>query len=539
MPRLNSANFAVTNLTSPINSSVNVFEVDDASAFPDTGPFMILVHDRTPGFAGVREIMEVTTIDKELNIFFNVIRGREGTTAVAHSAGARVECVWTAGTHQELECQSNKGQPGGYASLDASGNVPENQLGNVAGMEEHGNEWHDPSFLTMTDLEGHANGVGVHKKPARIVVGSYLDDWEEKDCDFLCYGIGDHTTINNAIAALPDGGGEIILLDGIYYISTSTIDGGIVIEKDNVVLRGNGNNTVLVRKTSAKSIIKLKSVTGCRIENLRFDKDASGYGDDECSVLVENSNDNAIIDIVCNNQYGAGIILESSHRNRISNNICMANGDGIQLSDSDSNIIIGNICQQNTSSGISLVEGCNNNIIKGNSCLNNTSDGIQAVTGIVNNVVGNVCNGNGDNGIKVYSANSAVSGNVCNNNGEDGIRVGSPNVAISGNTCFENSNVGISGRYGSPHQAAIVGNICKDNATGIRLDSSINNIIIGNICVRGEGFATDYTEDHYTIRVSSLGNSVVAYNNCTGKDVLVSSGHNNLIEKNKYTPPGS
>lgn len=162
MPRLKSANFAVTNLTSPINSSVNVFEVDDASAFPDTGPFMILVHDMTPGFAGVREIMEVTTINKELNIFFNVLRGREGTTAVAHSAGARVECVWTAGTHQELECQSNKGQPGGYASLDASGNVPAEQLGNVEGMEEHGNEWHNPDFATQDDFNSHLSDTAPH-----------------------------------------------------------------------------------------------------------------------------------------------------------------------------------------------------------------------------------------------------------------------------------------------------------------------------------------------------------------------------------------
>jgi len=101
MPRLKSSNFAVTELAADIDSSDTSFTVEDASAFPDTGPFMILVHDNT-GLSGVKEIMEVGSIDKATNTFSNVLRGREGTTAVSHSAGSGVECVWTAGTHQEL-----------------------------------------------------------------------------------------------------------------------------------------------------------------------------------------------------------------------------------------------------------------------------------------------------------------------------------------------------------------------------------------------------------------------------------------------------
>ena len=101
MPRLKSSNFAVTELAVDIDSSATSFTVTDASAFPDTGPFMILVHDNT-GLSGVKEIMEVGSIDKTTKTFSNVIRGKEGTTAVSHSSGDAVECVWTAGTHQEL-----------------------------------------------------------------------------------------------------------------------------------------------------------------------------------------------------------------------------------------------------------------------------------------------------------------------------------------------------------------------------------------------------------------------------------------------------
>ena len=102
MPRLKSSNFAVTELAADIDSSATSFTVTDASAFPDTGPFMILVHDNTVGLGGVKEIMEVGSIDKATNTFSNVLRGKEGTTAVSHNAGSGVECVWTAGTHQEL-----------------------------------------------------------------------------------------------------------------------------------------------------------------------------------------------------------------------------------------------------------------------------------------------------------------------------------------------------------------------------------------------------------------------------------------------------
>ena len=131
MPRLKSANFAVTELATGIDASANSLVVADASLFPDEGPFMILVHDSTPGFAGVREFMEVGSIDKNTDTFSGILRGRENTFPVAHNASARIECVWTAGTHAELEDTDNKGKAGGYASLDTTGNVPSDQLGNI------------------------------------------------------------------------------------------------------------------------------------------------------------------------------------------------------------------------------------------------------------------------------------------------------------------------------------------------------------------------------------------------------------------------
>ena len=101
MPRLKSTNFAVTQLAANMTATDKTFTVTDASKFPNSGPFTILVYNTT-GSTLVREIMEVQSIDKTTNTFSNVLRGMEGTTAAAHSAGDNVELVWTAGTYQRL-----------------------------------------------------------------------------------------------------------------------------------------------------------------------------------------------------------------------------------------------------------------------------------------------------------------------------------------------------------------------------------------------------------------------------------------------------
>ena len=99
MPRLKSSNFAISELVGNIDNTATSLEVADASLFPDEGPFMILMSNVN---TGVREIIEVTSINKTTKTMLGLLRGREGTTAVAHTSGERVEGVWTAGAHQEL-----------------------------------------------------------------------------------------------------------------------------------------------------------------------------------------------------------------------------------------------------------------------------------------------------------------------------------------------------------------------------------------------------------------------------------------------------
>ena len=193
MPRLKSSNFAVTELAADIDSSATSFTVTDASAFPDTGPFMILVHDNT-GLSGVKEIMEVGSIDKTTKTFSNVIRGREGTTAVSHSAGSGVECVWTAGTHQELADASELSTHASTtASISTLGHVKHAVL--TATLDTTWSGMSPPYTKTVT-----VNGILASDTPIVDVVmsGTYATDTARLEQWGYVYRI---TTANNSITA--------------------------------------------------------------------------------------------------------------------------------------------------------------------------------------------------------------------------------------------------------------------------------------------------------------------------------------------------
>lgn len=80
------------------------------------------------------------------------------------------------------------------------------------------------------------------KRTARFIIGTASAGWTQEDCDYLCDGIDDQEEILNAYNALPDTGGEIVLLSGKYSITEN-----ISLREDDklVILRGNGKSTVL------------------------------------------------------------------------------------------------------------------------------------------------------------------------------------------------------------------------------------------------------------------------------------------------------
>ena len=101
----------------------------------------------------------------------------------------------------------------------------------------------------LEELAGRPSGGGS-PRTYRVVVGTSTAGWTEDDCDYLCDGTADQTTISQAIAALPEEGGVVYFLDGTYSL-TSTL----TISSDNITLLGNHQSSILVNQGNAAVLV--------------------------------------------------------------------------------------------------------------------------------------------------------------------------------------------------------------------------------------------------------------------------------------------
>lgn len=144
-----------------------------------------------------------------------------------------------------LNKKINSGGGGGVAPTVNVGTTTTSEAGTDATVVNSGNETnvildftiprgYTPikgiDYFTNEDIQeiisqipsGENNGI----KTCRFVIGTSQAGWTEKDCDYLCDGIDDQIEINQAIQDLPLINqyvecGEIIFLEGIYYLSDS------------------------------------------------------------------------------------------------------------------------------------------------------------------------------------------------------------------------------------------------------------------------------------------------------------------------------
>lgn len=223
------------------------------------------------------------------------------------------------------------------------------------------------------------------KRTVRFTVASSVNGWGEADCDYLCDGTNDHSKINEAIAALPSTGGEIVLLDGVYTIKSS-----IKIDKSNVTLSGNGTATKLVRGFSGSSVNPADiCVTGtnCMVRDISMDGVKETYTTRSYGNGIKSTGENnTIMNCYIFNHIGHGIHIVANH-NSVVHNTLTSNYTGI------------------------AIEG-NDNIIKGNINTNGEKHGISLTNANCNTIIGNVCRLNGDQNIYF----DASSYNIVNEN---------------------------------------------------------------------------------------------------------------------------
>lgn len=269
-------------------------------------------------------------------------------------------------------------------------------------------------YKITVDKTGHVSGAEtIHTgRAARFVIGTSTAGWTEADCDYLCDGTADEVEIKAAISALPSGGGEILLLDGTYNISSS-----IAISKANVVLRGSGPSTVLKRMfnlTSSNGVVAC-SASNCCIRSMNVDGNKVDYSSDDNRAIYASQSATGIEidDVIAKNSY-IGIALSGMAGGRMSNcTVQTTSARGVFISGASGIVLDGNFISGNGGNGIT-VERTEDIHILGNTISNTIDAGIaidmESKRGIIS---GNTCDQPRDReSIIIYGAAFVVTGNV-------------------------------------------------------------------------------------------------------------------------------
>lgn len=244
-----------------------------------------------------------------------------------------------------------------------------------------------------------ANTVGAVDAPAsggkrtcRFVVGTSTAGWTDADCDYLCDGTDDQAEINAAIQALPSGGGEVVILDGTYNISSE-----ILINKENVSIRGCGTSTTLNAVSNFVSIVHITqtSVKVCGLTVAGKSTSSTSY-----SIFIDGVYDCEVYSCtVLNSKYG--ICTRFGKGNVIHNNISKNNTAGVNLLNSNNNIVTGNRLTDNDY-GVMFSMGGNYNIVSSNACYRgdgtsgdytSSQHTIDSSAGAYNVIIANNCRG--------------------------------------------------------------------------------------------------------------------------------------------------
>jgi len=184
------------------------------------------------------------------------------------------------------------------------------------------------------------------RSPATFIVAA-ADSLHKKRADFVCDGVDDQEEINNAINSLPAGGGRVVLLEGTYHLTAP-----IKILKSNVVLEGNGWNTVLFLEDGSDcNMIEIgdyyTSLRNIKIRNIQFDGNRANQFYESYGVYIYGSSDYKIYNVSVENCYmhdilSAPVGIEWGLYCSVVNNILATSGRGVYLLYATSCIVSGN-----------------------------------------------------------------------------------------------------------------------------------------------------------------------------------------------------
>jgi hypothetical protein len=195
--------------------------------------------------------------------------------------------------------------------------------------------------------------------PATVVVAARDSSARSKAlADHVCDGTGDQQEINAAIKALPEVGGTVLLMEGTYDIrKVAGKLGGIIIDRSNVVLSGQGASTKLIQAPDQDTnVIRIigSGVGHITIRDLYIDanrdKNSRGAGDPNishdrfefCGIKAyyreprgpaggEPNHDITVRSTYVLNAHTLGIMLEGSNMKVVDNFLGNATSDSVEI----------------------------------------------------------------------------------------------------------------------------------------------------------------------------------------------------------------
>jgi parallel beta-helix repeat protein len=271
--------------------------------------------------------------------------------------------------------------------------------------------------------------------------------------------------------------------DNVTYILTGKIsseENGIVVERDSILIDGNGYTIGGAGANNAAGI-DLSGRENVTIQNTQIQDFYTG-------VLLNSSSNNHVSgnNITANSNYG--IYLVSSPNNSISGNNITNTLDGISLAYSSYNIIAGNNITATDSDGIELAYASNYNFISRNTMTANNWNGIELSDSSNNSIVGN----NFDDSsycVELWSShNNSIAGNNITNN-YCGMILYSGYNDISGNN-ITNNDCGIFLCYPPSSENRIYHNNFVSNTVQVYSDASVN--VFDDSYPSGGNYWSDY-----------------------------------------------
>lgn len=341
-----------------------------------------------------------------------------------------------------------------------------------------------------------------------VVAASDSSTKSRQAADYRCNGTDDHVEIQAALDALPANGGEVMLMEGTFYI-------GVRITPDsNQTLRGQGANTCLKASAGIDIIYVLgghgTEKTGITISDLCLDGNS---GTNNEAIFFTWTDDSFIRNVWVVNSDKSAVFLNRCDRVSIAD--CF-------FDDCDGEVLDLSTCLDCTISGcwitnsfFTSIANSDRIIVTGNHFYNgNNGFNIKLISSDECVIANNVLDTSDYNGIKSTGNRCQFTNNLIVNAVEKGIWVNGHHNIIDGNTIY---NCGTEGIYADSSNHNIISNNivfgnsqdADDTSDGIFLTASDYNLIADNIVRRGEST----NKQRYGINVS---NSTCDGNKVTG-----------------------